>query len=214
MASDFASEQRDGKRIVDLTLEHYSERADDFWEGTRGHDVSQNVSALLTHIEGEPPFTVLDFGCGPGRDLKTFAALGHVAVGLDGAARFAAMAREWSGCEVWQQDFLRLDLPAGRFDGVFANASLFHVPGRELPRVLRELHATLRPGGVLFSSNPHGRDEEGWNRGRYGVYHDPATWRAYGVAAGFAEMAHYFRPPGLPRDQQPWLATVWRKVNP
>jgi SAM-dependent methyltransferase len=214
MASDFASERRDGKRIVDLTLEHYSERADDFWEGTRGHDVSQNVSALLTHIEGEPPFTVLDFGCGPGRDLKTFAALGHVAVGLDGAARFAAMAREWSGCEVWQQDFLRLDLPAGRFDGVFANASLFHVPGRELPRVLRELHATLKPGGVLFSSNPHGRDEEGWNRGRYGVYHDPATWRAYGVAAGFAEMAHYFRPPGLPRDQQPWLATVWRKVNP
>jgi SAM-dependent methyltransferase len=214
MASDFASERRDGKRIVDLTLEHYSERADDFWEGTRGHDVSQNVSALLTHIEGEPPFTVLDFGCGPGRDLKTFAALGHVAVGLDGAARFAAMAREWSGCEVWQQDFLRLDLPAGRFDGVFANASLFHVPGRELPRVLRELHATLRPGGVLFSSNPHGRDEEGWNRGRYGVYHDPATWRAYGVAAGFAEMAHYFRPPGLPRDRQPWLATVWRKVNP
>ena len=214
MALDFASERRDGKRIVDLTLEHYSERADDFWEGTRGHDVSQNVSALLTHIEGEPPFTVLDFGCGPGRDLKTFAALGHVAVGLDGAARFAAMAREWSGCEVWQQDFLRLDLPAGRFDGVFANASLFHVPGRELPRVLRELHATLRPGGVLFSSNPHGRDEEGWNRGRYGVYHDPATWRAYGVAAGFAEMAHYFRPPGLPRDRQPWLATVWRKVNP
>jgi SAM-dependent methyltransferase len=214
MASDIASERRDGKRIVDVTLEHYSERADDFWEGTRGHDVSQNVAALLTHIEGEPPFTVLDFGCGPGRDLKTFAALGHVAVGLDGAARFAAMAREWSGCEVWQQDFLRLDLPAGRFDGVFANASLFHVPGGELPRVLRELHATLKPGGVLFSSNPHGRDEEGWNRGRYGVYHDPATWRGYGIAAGFAELAHYFRPPGLPRDQQPWLATVWRKVNP
>jgi SAM-dependent methyltransferase len=199
--------------IVERTLAHYNERADDFWEGTRGHDVSQNVAALLAHLVGEPPFTLLDFGCGPGRDLRTFAALGHTAIGLDGAARFAAMARAHSGCEVWQQDFLQLDLPAARFDGVFANASLFHVPSLELPRVLRELRAALKPGGILFSSNPHGRDEEGWNRGRYGVYHDPATWRAYGTAAGFAEITHYFRPPGLPREQQPWLASVWRKPD-
>ena len=199
--------------IVERTLAHYNERADDFWEGTRAHDVSQNVAALLAQLAGEPPFTLLDFGCGPGRDLRTFAALGHTAIGLDGAARFAAMARAHSGCEVWQQDFLRLDLPAARFDGVFANASLFHVPSRELSRVLRELRAALKPGGVLFSSNPHGRDEEGWNRGRYGVYHDPATWRAYGIAAGFVEITHYFRPSGLPREQQPWLASVWRKSH-
>ena len=200
--------------IADRTLAHYNERADGFWEGTRAHDVSQNVAALLAHLAGEPPFTLLDFGCGPGRDLRTFAALGHTAIGLDGAARFAAMARAHSGCEVWQQDFLQLDLPAARFDGVFANASLFHVPSRELPRVLRELRAALKPGGILFSSNPHGRGEEGWNRGRYGVYHDPATWRAYGTAAGFEEITHYFRPPGLPREQQPWLASVWRKADP
>ena len=197
--------------IVERTLAHYDERADDFWEGTRGHDVSQNIAALLAHIAGEPPFAILDLGCGPGRDLRTFAELGHCAIGLDGSARFAAMARAHGGGEVWQQDLLRLDLPAARFDGVFANASLFHVPSRELPRVLRELRASLKPGGVLFSSNPHGRDEEGWNRGRYGVYHDPATWRAYGTAAGFEEITHYFRPPGLPREQQPWLATVWRR---
>lgn len=200
--------------IVERTLAHYNERADEFWEGTRAHDVSQNVAALLAQLAGEPPFTLLDLGCGPGRDLRTFAALGHTAIGLDGAARFAAMARAHSGCEVWQQDFLQLDLPAARFDGVFANASLFHVPSRELPRVLRELRAALKPGGILFSSNPHGRDEEGWNRGRYGVYHDPATWRAYGTAAGFVEITHYFRPPGLPREQQPWLATLWRKPGP
>ena len=155
---------------------------------------------------------MLDFGCGPGRDLKTFVALGHVAIGLEGAARFAQMARAFSGCEVWQQDFLRLDLPAGRFDGVFANASLFHVPRSELPRVLRELHAALKPRGVLFCSNPHGHDDEGWNRGRYGVYHSPAAWQAYGAAAGFVEIEHYYRPAGLPREQQPWLATVWRKA--
>jgi SAM-dependent methyltransferase len=193
------------------TLAHYDQRAEEFWLGTRGHDVRQNIDALLGAIAVPAPFTILDFGCGPGRDLKTFTDLGHVAVGLEGSARFAAMAREYSGCEVLEQDFLALDLPPGRFDGVFANAVLFHVPTRELPRLLGELHAALKPGGVLFSSNPHGANQEGWNRERYGAYHDLETWRAHLSAAGFDELAHYYRPPGLPREQQPWLATVWRR---
>ena len=212
MATDAPSQRSELGRIVDGTLAHYDERADAFWEGTRDHDVSQNLDALLSRIEGTPPFTILDLGCGPGRDLKALAGRGHVAIGLEGAARFVQMARSFSGCEVWQQDFLRLDLPAGRFDGVFANAALFHVPRSELSRVLRELNVALKPRGVLFSSNPHGNDEEGWNRGRYGVYHSPAAWGAHGAAAVFVELEHYYRPAGLPRDQQPWLATVWRKA--
>ena len=193
------------------TLTHYNGRAADFWAGTRAHDVRQNMAALLDHIEGTAPFTILDFGCGPGRDLKAFAALGHTPIGLDGSAEFTQMAHAHSGCTVWQQDFLKLDLPAQRFDGVFANASLFHVPSQELPRVLRELCAALKPGGVLFSSNPRGDNSEGWNRGRYGAYHDLDAWSAYVTAAGFVPLTHYYRPPGLPREQQPWLASVWRK---
>jgi SAM-dependent methyltransferase len=200
------------ERIARETLAHYEQRAEDFWAGTRDHDVRQNIDALLRHIESAPPFTILDFGCGPGRDLRTFAELGHAAVGIDGVARFAAMARAHSGCEVWQQDFLALDLPAGRFDGVFANASLQHVPAQELPRVLRELRATLKPRGVLFCSNPRGANEEGWNRGRYGVYHDRETWQRHMAGAGFDELEHYYRPAGLPCEQQPWLASVWRAV--
>jgi SAM-dependent methyltransferase len=197
-------------QVSALTLAHYDARAEDFRCGTQAHDVSQNIAALLRHIVGVPPLTILDFGCGPGRDLKAFAALGHLAIGLDGAARFAQMARADSGCEVWQQDFLRLDLPARRFDGVFANASLFHVPGQALPRVLRQVHATLKRGGVLFCSNPHGANVEGWNSGRYGAYHDLESWRRYLAQAGFSEIEHYYRPDGLPREQQPWLASVWR----
>lgn len=192
------------------TLKHYENRADDFWEGTRGHDVTQNIDALLQSVEGEPPYAILDFGCGPGRDLKAFAERGHRAVGLEGAARFAEMARQYSGSEVWHQDFLKLDLPPGTFDGVFANASLFHVPTQELPRVLMQLRATLKPRGVLFASNPRGDNSEGWNRGRYGAYHDLETWRGFMIAAGFNEIAHYYRPPGLPLEQQPWLASIWR----
>ena len=203
---------RELEAIAGRTLEHYDRHAEDFWRGTRDHDVSQNMAALLRHIEGAPPFTILDLGCGPGRDLQAFTDLGHVTVGLEGSARFVEMARAHSGREVWQQDFLKLDLPAGRFDGVFANAALFHVPTQELTRVLRELRACLKPRGVLFSSNPRGGNEEGWNQGRYGAYWDLATWRQHLSDAGFIELAHYYRPAGLPRDRQPWLATVCRRA--
>jgi SAM-dependent methyltransferase len=196
--------------IASGTLAYYQQSAERFRAGTSDHDVSQNIAALLRHINGQPPYTILDFGCGPGRDLKSFTALGHTAIGLEGAAAFVAMARE-SGCEVWQQDFLNPDLPRARFDGIFANASLFHVPCAVLPRVLQQLHASLKPGGVLFSSNPRGSNQEGWERGRYGAYHDLQSWRRFLSEANFQELEHYYRPTGLPREQQPWLASVWRR---
>jgi SAM-dependent methyltransferase len=197
--------------ISATTIGHYDDRARDFWEGTRDHDVTQNRGALLRHMEGEPPFRILDLGCGPGRDLGAFVELGHAPVGLDGSLRFCAMARAYSGCEVLHQDFLGMSLPQESFDGVFANASLFHVPTQDLPRVLRQLWATLVPGGVLFASNPRGDNREGWQGDRYGAYHDLDAWRGLVIGAGFVELEHYYRPPGKPRDQQPWLATVFRR---
>ncbi|HEY4137189.1 MAG TPA: methyltransferase domain-containing protein [Casimicrobiaceae bacterium] len=203
----------DLEAIVARTLADYSRNASAFREGTRDHDVSQNIAALLAPIGGEAPFVLLDLGCGPGRDLKALKALGHRPIGIEGSPEFVAMARADSGCEVWEQDFLRLALPMNYFDGVFANASLFHVPRRELPRVLGELNAALKTNGVLMSSNPRGRDEEGWHRERYGVFHSLESWRKFMTQAGFVELDHYYRPAGSPREQQPWLASVWRKMT-
>lgn len=197
--------------IARRTLAHYERNAQQFFAGTIGHDVSQNIAALLGAIQANPPFTILDLGCGPGRDLKTFASMGHRAIGIDGAGRFVDMAREYSGCEVWRQDLLHLDLPPQMFDGIFANAVLFHVPSQALPQVLARLYAALKPGGVLFSSNPRGHNEEGWNGERYGSYYDYAAWERFVTGAGFLPVHHYYRPEGLPREQQPWLASVWRK---
>jgi SAM-dependent methyltransferase len=201
------------KHIANLTLAHYEGSAEAFWQGTKDHDVSQNIAALLHYIDVPAPFELLDFGCGPGRDLKTFKALGHHPIGLEGAAALAAMARANSGCEVWEQNFLELHLPTARFDGVFANAVLFHVPSAVLAGVLVQLFETLKPGGVLFCSNPRGEGQEGWRGERYGAYHDLETWRGYMTTAGFAELTHYYRPAGLPLAQQPWLASVWRRPS-
>jgi len=205
-----ALNRRQLQEISAGTLADYARRAPQFREGTRDHDVSQNIQALLRHLEGAPPFRILDLGCGPGRDLQAFKALGHEAVGLDGLREFAAMARAASGCEVLEQDFLALDLPPASFDGVFANASLFHVPAQEMPRVLGELRAALKPRGVLFASIPHGGNEEGRNRRRHGAFPDRVPRPGTVEAAGFATLEHYYRPSGLPREQQPWLASVFR----
>ncbi|TAL75431.1 MAG: class I SAM-dependent methyltransferase [Burkholderiaceae bacterium] len=202
---------RDLLQAASATLDDYSRKAEQFRLATADHDVSQNRQALLRHITAVPPFRILDFGCGPGRDLKAFTQMGHVAIGLDGTHEFVDMARHDSGCEVWHQNFLALDLPLDAFDGVFANASLFHVPAAELPRVLGQLYASLKPDGVLFCSNPRGQNQEGWYGDRYGVHHDLQSWTRIVSAVGFVEIEHYYRPAGLPREQQPWLATVWRK---
>ncbi|MBZ2206728.1 class I SAM-dependent methyltransferase [Massilia soli] len=197
--------------IAQRTLAHYQDNAREFFNGTVGHDVSQNIAALLGAIEAPAPYTILDLGCGPGRDLKTLKGMGHRAIGLDGAGRFVEMARDYSGCEVWHQNLLHLELPASMFDGIYANAVLFHVPSQALAHVLKRLFDAIKPGGVLFSSNPRGHNQEGWNGERYGSYHDYDSWARFVTAAGFAPLHHYYRPEGLPRDQQPWLASVWRK---
>ena len=202
----------DLKSITAPTLAHYDENAVEYAERTSDHDVGQNIMTLLRYIDGDAPFTLLDFGCGPGRDLRTLAATGHTVVGLDGSSAFVTMAHDATGCTVLHQDFLALDLPDADFDGIFANASMQHIPSRELPRVLKQLHAALKPRGVLLASIPHGHDEEGWNGARYSAFHEPATWQRYLADAGFVEIEHYFRPAGLPCEDQRWLASAWRKA--
>ena len=195
-----------------VTVSHYDEKAESFWEGTRDHDVSQNIEALLSLL-GPAPQHILDLGCGPGRDLLAFKRLGHHPVGLDASDNFCEMAKKFSGCPVLNQNFLSMDLEDEYFDGIFANASLFHVPLQELSAVLISLRKALKPGGVLFSSNPRGQDVEGWSGDRYGSCHSLKGWTRQLTAAGFEAAGHYYRPTGRPREEQPWLASLWRKNN-
>jgi SAM-dependent methyltransferase len=199
--------------IAERTLSHYEAGAASFWEGTRGHDVSQNLEALLSALPARKALRILDVGCGPGRDLLTLRQLGHAPTGLDGCAAFVKMARAHSGCRVLEQSFFELQLEPASFDGIFANASLFHVPRATLPRVLQELFGALLPGGALFCSNPRAMsgEREGWQGERYGTYLTLESWSALFATAGFVLERHFLRPPGKPSAEQPWLAMVLRK---
>jgi SAM-dependent methyltransferase len=198
--------------MIESTLAHYGQRAAAFWQGTKDHDVSQNYAAFLGALPDKKPLILLDFGCGPGRDIKYFASLGHAPIGLDACPEFCQMARDYSGCEVWHQNFLNLNLPEQHFDGLFANASLFHVPRQDFSRVLKQLHNTLKPGGILFSSNPRGHGEE-FDGSRFSFTMEFEEYEAFLKEAGFIVITHYYRPAGLPLNQQPWLAVVSQKKS-
>jgi len=198
--------------IEHVTLGHYNQNAQSFWQGTKDHDVSQNINAFLRALPKDGALDILDFGCGPGRDLATFKSLGHRPVGLDGSQEFCQMAQNFSACKTLNQNFLSLDLKAESFDGIFANASVFHIPSQRLSEVLKKLHISLRPGGILFTSNPRG-DAEGWNGVRYGHYMELETTKSFLEKAGFDIQHHYYRPEGLPIEQQSWLAIVSKRLG-
>ena len=193
--------------IERLNIAHYDENAESFRIGTKDHDVSQNIAALIDALPKEKTLDILDFGCGPGRDMCVFKSMGHRPVGLDGSKEFCKMAVKQSGCPTLNQQFLKLELEENRYDGIFANASLFTVPSQELPRVLKELHSALRKDGILFSSNPRG-NAEGWQGQRYGHYMEFEASETFLQQSGFKIIEHFYRPAGMPREHQPWLAIV------
>ena len=197
----------DLEEIENLTIGHYENNAESFRIGTKDHDVSQSIAAFLGAFPKGKQLDILDFGCGPGRDLNVFKQMGHRPTGLDGSKEFCKMTQKLSKFPILHQNFLHLELEDNSFDGIFANASLFHVPSLELPRVLRELHSSLRKGGILFSSNPRG-STEGWQGQRYGHYMEFEESEIYLKQNGFIILDHYYRPSGKPRELQPWLAIV------
>jgi SAM-dependent methyltransferase len=198
-----------------VTIAQYQAEADGFKQGTWDHDVSQNRDALLAALPNNPG-KILDLGCGPGRDLVAFKTQNQTVIGLDATPAFVEMARQASGCEVWQQSFLSLNLPTDRFDGIFANASLIHVPRREMVRVLQDLWRSLILNGVLLMSMGRG-DWEGYTARssghRYVVAWEYETLVPCLEQAGFTIINYYYRPPGLPRPKQTWLVIVAKKVS-
>jgi molecular chaperone IbpA len=112
-------------------------------------------------------------------------------------------------------DVLYQGIAARNFERSFQLADHVQVKGASLENgllhidLVREIPEAMKPRAIPIASSDLQR--EGWNGGRYGVYYDLHTWRRYVSAAGFVELCHYYRPVGLRRERQPWLATVWRR---
>jgi len=198
-----------------ITIAEYQLTAEDYRNGTWNHDVSQNRNALIAGMSKKQG-KILDLGCGPGRDLVAFQEMGYEVTGLDATPAFVEMAKQSAGCEVLQQSFLTLNLPSNGFDGIFANASLIHVPSAEMLGVLKHLNQALSENGILLMSMVRG-DREGFSERptgyRYVTGWEYETLEPILVAAKFQILHHYYRPTGMPIEECSWLVMVAQKTS-
>lgn len=140
----------------DLSIRFYDDNAEDFFRRTLEASMAvlcERFAQLLP-----PGGRILDAGCGSGRDALAFLRMGFQVTATEAAPRLAALAEAHTGLPVMVRTFEEMDWQEA-FDGIWACASLLHVPRRDLPGVTRRLRAALVPGGVWFMSFKHGAAE-------------------------------------------------------
>ena len=144
-------------------MNYYDENAQEFFDGTVDADMSSHHDKFLKLLPENG--CILDAGCGSGRDAKLFKDSGYIVTAIDGSVEMCRLASEFSGIEVKHMQFQEIDF-ADEFDGIWASASLLHVPSDELDSVLMKLRNSLKENGILYASFKYG-DFEGERNGRY-----------------------------------------------
>lgn len=138
------------------TISYYDENAATFCEGTRNADMSETRGRFLQYLK--PNALILDAGCGSGRDSKAFMESGYRVVAIDGSKEMCRQASKYLGQEVQCRWFEEID-ERNVYDGIWACASLLHVPYELLPKVIAKLVDSLVDGGVLYASFKYGEEE-------------------------------------------------------
>ncbi|MBE5910150.1 class I SAM-dependent methyltransferase [Pseudobutyrivibrio sp.] len=145
------------------TLSYYDDKAKEFCENTINADVSPQRDRFLGYLPKDA--SILDFGCGSGRDTKAFSDLGYEVEAIDGSLELCKVASEYTGIKVKNMLFQELD-DVDRFDGIWACSSILHLSKVELKPVLKKMVVALKKGGVIYTSFKYS-DFEGERNGRY-----------------------------------------------
>ena len=145
------------------TIDYYNKNAESFVNGTKEVDFSV-IQKMFTELL-DPGATILDFGCGSGRDTKAFLERGFNVDAIDGSEELCKIASEYTGIEVKHMYFHELS-DKEKYDGIWACASILHVPIEELPDILLKIEKALKFGGVLYTSFKYG-EFEGERNGRF-----------------------------------------------
>lgn len=150
------------------TLDYYNENAEEFAEGTVNADVSSLQDKFIKSVK--PNGKILDLGCGSGRDSKIFLQNGFDVTAIDGSAEMCKVAEKFTGLTVRNLTFDKLDYN-NEFDGVWACATLLHIPSNEIENVIEKIITALKAGGYFYCSFKAGT-YEGDRNGRYFTDYD------------------------------------------
>lgn len=131
------------------TLEYYNKNAELYFEQTVTGNFEENYNEFLNEIPSNS--YILDFGCGSGRDSKYFIQKGYKVKSIDGSLEMCKLASRFIGQDVKCMNFEELN-DKNIYDGIWACASILHVPKEELPRVLSKMLTALKNGGTIYIS--------------------------------------------------------------
>jgi len=149
--------------MTDKTLNYYNENAQSFASGTVSIKFTEVQDKFLEKLN--PDAYILDFGCGAGRDTKYFLSRGYQVDAVDGSEQLCRIASEYTGIKVRQKLFQELD-EKEKYDGIWACASILHLPKKQLREVLKNMYAALKSKGWIYASFKYG-EFEGERNGRY-----------------------------------------------
>src|SRR5829696_576523 len=145
-----------GRTCSTVSTDYYDRNAASFFADTVAADMSAARKRFLAHMP--PGGRILDAGCGSGRDARAFSEVGYAVEAFDASPAMVRLASKFTGLPVRCMTFDDMSW-AERFDGIWASASLLHVPRADLPRVAEVFRRALKPGGVWYISFKHGTEE-------------------------------------------------------
>ncbi len=140
---------------MNKTIDYYNTKAKEFYDRTINADVKSSCRVFLENLP--PQAHILDAGCGVGRDSKYFLKEGYKVTAFDASMEMAKLASTETGLTVKNLYFHEMDFDQ-KFDGVWAQASLLHVPYNETRMIYQKIHRALKPGGVFYASYKYGGD--------------------------------------------------------
>ena len=149
--------------MMDKTLNYYNENAQSFAFGTVSVEFTEMQDRFLEKLD--PGAYILDFGCGAGRDTKYFLSQGYRVDAIDGSEQLCRIASDHTGIKVRQMLFQELEANE-KYDGIWACASVLHLPKKELKEVLKKMLTALKTDGWIYTSFKYG-EYEGNRNGRY-----------------------------------------------
>lgn len=145
------------------TLEYYNKNDEDFINGTLNVDFSETQNKFLSFLKKGD--TILDFGCGSGRDSKYFLSKGFKVDAIDGSKKMCDFASKFTGIKTVQLDFLDFS-EKNKYNGIWACSSILHLNSNELLNVLKKIADALKPNGIFYTSFKY-RTFEGERNGRF-----------------------------------------------
>ncbi|AZT89213.1 class I SAM-dependent methyltransferase [Caldicellulosiruptor changbaiensis] len=159
---------------MDPTIRYYDENAIEFFENTKNADMKELYELFLKYLPKGSK--ILDLGCGSGRDTKYFLQNGYDTVAIDGSLEMVKLSTQYTGKQTFHMTFEQLDF-FEEFDGVWACASLLHVPRSKIDLIFRKIYLALKKNGIFYSSYKYGNTEE-FRNGRFFNNYDESSFMA------------------------------------